>query len=41
MRRAEDAHLLDTTELTIEAAVAKAAKIIEQALDRMRKQNSG
>jgi len=41
MRKAEDAHLLDTTELTIEAAVAKAAKIIEQALDRMRKQNSG
>lgn len=33
MRRAEDAHLLDTTELTIDAAVAKAAELIEQALD--------
>jgi cytidylate kinase len=41
MRQAADAHLLDTTELTIEAAVARAAKIIEQALSRMRKQNSG
>jgi len=41
MRQAQDAHLLDTTELTIEAAVARAAKIIEQALSRMRKQNSG
>ena len=37
MRQAEDAHLLDTTELTIEAAVANAAKIIEQALSRVRK----
>ena len=36
MRQAEDAHLLDTTELTIEAAVANAAKIIEQALSRVR-----
>ncbi len=34
MRRAEDAHLLDTTELSIDAAVAKATEIIEQALDR-------
>lgn len=33
MRQAEDAHLLDTTELTIDAAVAKAAELIEQALD--------
>ena len=41
MKMAADAHLLDTTELTIEAAVARAAKIIEQALDRMRKPNSG
>jgi cytidylate kinase len=36
LRRAEDAHLLDTTELTIEAAVAEASRIIEQALDRVR-----
>jgi hypothetical protein len=28
--------LLDTTELSIDAAVAKAAEIIEQALDRVR-----
>jgi cytidylate kinase len=34
MRQAEDAHLLDTTELAIDAAVDKAAKIIEQALHR-------
>ncbi len=34
MRRAEDAHLLDTTELSIDAAVDKATQIIEQALDR-------
>ena len=34
MRRAEDAHLLDTTELSIDAAVDKATRIIEQALDR-------
>ena len=34
MRRAEDAHLLDTTELSIDAAVAEAAGIIEQALER-------
>ena len=34
-RQAEDAHLLDTTELAIDAAVAKAAQIIEQALDRV------
>jgi len=35
MRRAEDAHLLDTTELDIDAAVARAAHIIEQALSRV------
>jgi cytidylate kinase len=40
-RRAEDAHLLDTTELVIDAAVDKAAQIIEQALDRSRKRESG
>jgi len=34
LRQAADAHLLDTTELTIEAAVDKAARIIEQALNR-------
>lgn len=38
LRRAEDAVLLDTTELDIDAAVAKAAKIIEQALDRVKAQ---
>ncbi|MEM8698001.1 MAG: (d)CMP kinase [Pseudomonadota bacterium] len=31
MRRAEDAHLLDTSELDIDAAVAKAVAIVEQA----------
>jgi cytidylate kinase len=36
MRQAEGAHLLDTTELTIEAAVDKATRIIEQALNRVR-----
>jgi len=36
LRQTEDAHLLDTTELTIEAAVAEAARIIEQALARVR-----
>lgn len=36
LRRARDAHLLDTTELSIDAAVAKAAEIIEQALDGVR-----
>lgn len=41
LQMAADAHLLDTTELTIEAAVARAAEIIEQALDRMRKRTSG
>jgi CMP/dCMP kinase len=41
MRRAEDAHLLDTTELAIDAAVDKAAQIIEQALSRGRTQNPG
>ncbi len=34
LRRADDAVLLDTTELDIDAAVAKAAEIIEQALER-------
>ena len=34
LRKAEDAHLLDTTELSIDAAVDKATRIIEQALDR-------
>ena len=34
LRQAEDAHLLDTTELSIDAAVDKATRIIEQALDR-------
>ena len=37
MKQADDAHLLDTTELDIDAAVAKAADIIEQALDRVKK----
>lgn len=31
LRRADDAHLLDTTDLDIDAAVAKAVEIIEQA----------
>ncbi|MEL6475782.1 MAG: (d)CMP kinase [Pseudomonadota bacterium] len=31
MRQAEDAHLLDTSELDIDAAVAKAVAIVEQA----------
>ncbi|MEL6227102.1 MAG: (d)CMP kinase [Pseudomonadota bacterium] len=35
MKQADDAHLLDTTELSIDAAVAKAAEIIEQALERV------
>jgi len=35
MKPAEDAHLLDTTELDIDAAVARAAQIIEQALSRV------
>lgn len=34
LRRADDAHLLDTTDLSISDAVAKAAEIIEQALKR-------
>jgi cytidylate kinase len=34
MRKAEDAHLLDTTELAIDAAVDKAAQLVEQALSR-------
>jgi cytidylate kinase len=41
MRKAEDAHLLDTTELAIDAAVDKAAQLIEQALSRGQKQNPG
>jgi cytidylate kinase len=41
MRQAEDAHLLDTTELAIDAAVDKAAQIIEQALDRAGKKTPG
>ena len=41
MRQAEDSHLLDTTELAIDAAVDKATRIIEQALDRARKRISG
>ena len=40
-RQAEDAHLLDTTELVIDAAVDKAAQIIEQALSRARKRKPG
>jgi cytidylate kinase len=40
LRQAADAHLLDTTELSIDAAVAKAAEIIEQALDRVRGQRA-
>jgi cytidylate kinase len=40
-RQAEDAHLLDTTELAIDAAVDKAAQIIEQALERARKRKPG
>ena len=35
MRRAADAHLLDTTDLSISDAIAKAAEIIEQALTRV------
>ncbi|HUF87303.1 MAG TPA: (d)CMP kinase [Thermohalobaculum sp.] len=34
LARADDAHLLDTTELSIDAAVARATEIIEQALSR-------
>ncbi len=41
MRQAEDSHLLDTTELAIDAAVDEATRIIEQALDRARKQTPG
>ena len=40
MRQAADAVLLDTTELSIDAAVAKAAEIIEQALERGRGQRA-
>jgi cytidylate kinase len=41
MSQAEEAHLLDTTELAIDAAVARAAEIIEQALSRARKRTPG
>lgn len=34
LKKADDAHLLDTTELSIDAAVARATEIIEQALSR-------
>lgn len=37
LKMADDAHLLDTTELSIDAAVARATEIIEQALSRGRK----
>ncbi len=40
LRQADDAHLLDTTELAISDAVAKAAEIIGQALDRVRGQRA-
>ena len=36
MARAADAHLLDTTDLTIDAAIAKAASMIDEALRRAR-----
>ena len=36
LKQAKDAHLLDTTELDIDAAVAKAADIIEQALAQVK-----
>ena len=36
MLQAPDAHLLDTTELDIDAAVARATEIVGQALDRKR-----
>ena len=39
--QAKEAHLLDTTELAIDAAVDKAVQIIEQALDRAAKQAPG
>ncbi len=41
LRRADDAHLLDTTELSIDAAVARATEIIEQALSRRAGNNPG
>lgn len=40
MRQAEDAHLLDTTDLSISGAVARAAEIIEQALKRTGRQGA-
>lgn len=36
LAKADDAHLLDTTELSIDAAVARAAELIEPALMRAR-----
>jgi len=36
MARAADAHLLDTTDLTIDAAIAKAASMIDETLRRAR-----
>lgn len=36
LAQAPDAHLLDTTELSIDAAVARAAEIVGRALDRRR-----
>lgn len=41
LQQAADAHLLDTTELSIDAAVARAAELIEQALGRKRGKASG
>lgn len=41
LQQAPDAHLLDTTELSIDAAVARAAELIEQALSRKRGNASG
>lgn len=40
LRQPADAHLLDTTDLSICDAVAKAAEIIEQAMDRVRGQRA-
>lgn len=36
MARAADAHLIDTTDLTIDAAIAEAASVIDEALRRAR-----
>lgn len=35
MRRAEDAHLLDTTEMSVEEAINRTAKIVQDALERL------